>query len=354
MKNWLTNIYIFCILMVLSAFEIQTLASDDPLFQSEVPLELILEADIIALINDKSDEPEYIPALLIHKMPNLSMNAFEIKVKARGNTRRVTELCDFPPLKFNFKKDHLKNTVFDGQDKLKFVSQCRQEEEFQNYVMEEYLIYKTYNILTEESYKTRLVNITIKDTELRVPEIKFTGFLIEDDKTLAKRIESKSYEELVHFQDSLIDNSLDRLSMFQYMIGNTDWYVTTNHNIDIFQTKINGDLLPVPFDFDFSGVIDASYAIPSKEIPIYQVKKRYFKGPCRDVENLSSTLALFNEKKDEIYTLYDSFEYLPNYAIKKSLRYYNKFYKIINNTESIDDSFLNACNSPGYAGANMN
>lgn len=322
-----------------------TLAKDSPLFQSDEPLELILEADIVALINDKSEEPEYTPALLVQPLPDYKIKAFQIKVKARGNTRRVTELCDFPPLKFNFKKSQLSNTVFEGQDKLKFVSQCRQDEEFQDYVFEEYLLYKTYNLLTEASYKTRLVKITIKDIKVRIPAIKMTGFLIEDDKTLAKRLKAKEYEKMIYSQDSCADQAVDRLSMFQYMIGNTDWYVNTKHNTDVFEVKNDNSLIPVPFDFDFAGVINTIYARPSKEIPITQVRQRYFKGSCRNYEDYDPTILLFNEKKDEIYALYNSFEHLPKSVIRKSLKYYSKFYKIINNQEQINASFYQACNT---------
>ena len=131
------------IVIIVMIFNTVSLAKEYPLFESDVPLNLILEADLITIINDKSEEPEYTPGLLIQPLAGFEIKAFEIKVKARGNSRRVTDLCDFPPLKLNFKKSQLSNTVFDGQNKLKFVSQCRSEDEFKNYVLEEYLIYKT-------------------------------------------------------------------------------------------------------------------------------------------------------------------------------------------------------------------
>lgn len=321
-------------------------AQDIPLFESDEPLNITLIADVVALVEDKSEEPEYSSALLIHHLGKYERDAFEIKVKARGNTRRVTNLCDFPPLKLNFKKNGVENTVFQNQDKLKFVSQCRQQEEFDHYVLEEYLLYKTYSLLNEESYKVRLVNITIRDNNLRVPQIEMTGFLIEDDKPLAKRIGAKSYDKLVFSQDSCTDISMDRLAMFQYMIGNTDWYVSTGHNTDFFKFKNNGALIPVPYDFDFAGVINTIYAAPSKEIPIKRVRQRYYKGNCHDLSRHDSTIDLFNEKQDEIYSLYRSFKLLPNYVVKKSLKYYDRFYKIINDTDLVADTFHSTCN-PG-------
>jgi len=331
--------------VLITAYSQIIIAEESPLFQSDKPLELVLEADLATIINDKSEEPQYTQGLLIKQLPNYRINAFDIKVKPRGNTRRVTDLCDFPPLKFNFKKNHLSNTVFEGQDKLKFVSQCRADEEFRNYVLEEYLLYKTYNILSEESYKTRLVNITIKDIKRRVPTIEMTGFLIEDDNSLAKRIGAKEFKGIVYSQDSCSDISVDRFSIFQFMIGNTDWYINTKHNTDMFQIKKDHSLIPVPFDFDFSGVINAKYATPSEEIPISHVKQRYFKGSCRDFEIYDPTIKLFNEKREEIYSLYNSFNLLPKTVVKKSLKYFSKFYKILNDVEQVDSSFYGACNS---------
>ena len=336
---------IWIVFLLLSLYYQQGLAKNLPLFASEEPLELILEADLVAITEDKSDEPEYTKATLIRVLEDYKIRAFEIKVKPRGNTRRVTDLCEFPPLKFNFKKSQVTNTVFDGQDKLKFVSQCRKEKEFKNYVLEEYLLYKTYNLLTEESYKTRLVKLTLKDIKLRIPSISMTGFLIEDNETLEKRIGAKRFEKLVYSQDSCTAPSVDRLSLFQFMIGNTDWYINTKHNTDIFQMKKNGALIPVPFDFDFAGVINTYYAIPSKQIPITNVRQRYYKGSCRSYDEYEETIELFNQKKKDIFALYNSFELLPKSVIKKSLRYYTKFYSIINDPQRVNEVFVNVCNT---------
>lgn len=344
MKNQLLAIKAIITLVIICS-NINLFAQDYPLFNSKEPLQLSLVADVLSLIEDKSEEPVYAAALLINYLPDNEIRAFEIKVKARGNTRRLAGLCDFPPLKFNFKKSTVKNTVFEGQDKLKFVSQCQQNDEYKNYVLEEYLLYKTYNIVTKESYKVRLVNITIKDKKLRVPTIEMTGFLIEDDEILAKRTGSKSFEEIIYNQDTCDGVSVDRLALFQFMIGNTDWYINTKHNIDIFEDKRDGYFIPVPYDFDYAGVINTNYAIPSKQISITKVKQRFYKGSCRDIEAFIPTIVLFNEKMEEIYSLYHSFKYLPKYTINKSLRYYTKFYKIINSPEQIDSLLYEVCDS---------
>jgi len=319
-----------------------------PLFDNEQPLKLTLEADLSVLKNDKNEDPEYIAGKLIEYLPANRINMFEVKVKPRGTTRRLTGLCEFPPLKINFKKQQIANTTFEGNDKVKLVLQCRETQEYTNYLFEEYLIYKTYNLITEESYRVRLITITIKDTGYNLPEITMDGFMIEDDDTFAKRTGTKVYEKMVYHQDSCETASIDRMAMFQYMIGNTDWYVNTRHNISIFQRKESGTLIAVPYDFDFAGVINTVYAATSKEIPITKVTDRYYKGSCRDPQSLEETVHLFNEKKDQIFKLYQDFNAVPEYVSKKGLKYYAKFYKIINDSDQVQTS-LSGCNRPAFS-----
>lgn len=340
--------YLIAILIILSIPTLNVYAEigvDQKLFEAQDPIKLTLVTDVVALQNDKSEDPEYVKGMLIYYRSTYDIQSFDMKVKARGNTRRLTGLCDFPPLKFNLKKNSVKNTIFEDQDKLKFVSQCRQDEMFKDYLYEEYLLYKTYNILTENSYRTRMVEIVIKDKQLRVEPIVMSGFLIEDDELLEKRTGSKAFEGRVYSQDSCDAQSVDVLSMFQYMIGNTDWYINTRHNIDVFQKK-DGTLIPVAFDFDFAGVINMPYASPSREIPIRRVTQRYYKGSCRDMEAYDAVIQLFNSKQEEIYLLYNAFTYVDKTVIKKSLRFYNKFYKILNDPSLVESSFYQACNSP--------
>ncbi|MDZ7607956.1 MAG: hypothetical protein U5K79_20775 [Cyclobacteriaceae bacterium] len=172
--------------------------------------------------------------------------------------------------------------------------------------------------------------------------------MIEDDDTFAKRTGTKVYEKPVYHQDSCETATIDRMAMFQYMIGNTDWYVNTRHNINIFQRKVGGALIAVPYDFDFSGVINTDYASTSKEIPITKVTDRYYKGSCRDNQTMDETIKLFNEKRADIIQLYEDFSLVPEYVTKKGVKYYSKFYKIINDSEQVQTS-LSACNRPAYS-----
>jgi hypothetical protein len=317
---------------------------DGRIFEEQEPIRLTLITDVVALQNDKSEEPDYIEGLLIHRISTYQLKSFEMKVKARGTTRRLTELCDFPPLKFDLKKNKVANTIFDGQNKLKFVAQCRRNEQFENYLFQEYLIYKSFNLLTPNSYRVRLVELEIKDQKLRLEPISMYGFLIEDDEGLADRIDAQPYELPVYSQDSCQAFAVDVLATFQYMIGNTDWYINTRHNIDIFETS-NGEMIPVPFDFDFSGLINMPYAQPSNEIPIKRVTQRYYKGSCRQNFDIENVIALFSEQKKGIFALYSNSGYLDPLTARKSLRYFKQFYKQIEDPERAKAIYGTACQS---------
>ena len=55
--------------------------------------------------------------------------------------------------------------------------------------------------------------------------------------------------------------------MFQYMIANTDWSTTFLHNAKLIQLNDTKKYIPLAYDFDMAGFVDAPYAVadPSLE-----------------------------------------------------------------------------------------
>ena len=119
--------------LILALAPLFTSASDavpTSLFTDLEPLELILQMDMQKVLNDKSEDPEYSPAFLIQTLGDNDIQTYNIKIKARGRTRRIYDVCKFPPLKINFVKKSTKNTVFEGQDKIKMVTHCQESEDY--------------------------------------------------------------------------------------------------------------------------------------------------------------------------------------------------------------------------------
>jgi len=305
------------------------LALNSDLFKSESPLEITLEMDIRTVIRDIIDRKEY-PAKLTYKSDDGRSHLFELKVRTRGNTRSNRQVCGFPPLMLNFKKKQTINTIFEGQDKIKMVAHCDNTKTNERYVLHEYLIYKQFNILTEESFKVRLLKVTYRDTQEKFKQIETFGFLVEDKDLMARRNNSMIINKELYHQDMCNQSSLDLMVVFQYMIGNTDWSVTALHNMKL----IVGDtkaLVPVPYDFDFSGLVYTDYAAPAPGLPIENVRTRIFRGFCRRPGVYEKVFEKFNQHKDEMYSLYANFALLDKKHVKSTLKYLDQFYKTINN-----------------------
>ncbi len=335
----------FCLLLLLSLASFtfgKNLSNPDRLFSDTEPIQLILQMDMQKVLNDKSEDPQYSNAFLIQNLEDNKIQTFNIKIKARGNTRRIHNICEFPPLKLNLEKKSTVNTVFEGQDKLKLVTHCQESEEYQNYAMLEYLAYKTYNTLTDYSYRVRLVTVIYQDIKQNYDDIEKSGFLIEDDDLLASRTGGRITDKKIWSPDSCEQRAVDVFSLFQFMIGNTDWWIHTRHNVDILKLE-NDQLIPLPFDFDYAGIINTPYAIPSPQLPILKVRDRFFKGSCQTVSYFDETIALFNSKRDNIIAILENADFLEKRYRRTSIRYIEDFYNIINDSQEFSKYLNQTC-----------
>jgi len=315
-----------------------------PLFASETPLVFTLKLDVKAVKNDSSDDPEYSDGSLILSNPDGSNKEFSLKVKARGHARRIYDFCTFPPIKINFKKSEVEGTVFDGQDKLKLVSYCRDIDDYEYMVMKEYLIYKIFNIITPNSFNVRLANVTYQDINDSGKPVTRYGFLIEDDEQVAARVGGQLTDVILANHDRCERTSLDIFTIFQYMIGNTDWWMArpTTHNV-LLVALPNGNIIPIPYDFDYSGFVGASYAVPDERLGIKDVKERIFRGYCRFPGTYEKTAEEFETKKQDIFSFIEAFELLPEAHRKIMLKYLEAFYKDIENQKTFDQKINKAC-----------
>jgi hypothetical protein len=121
------------------------------------------------------------------------------------------------------------------------------------------------------------------------------------------------------------------------------------HNVELFFAT-EGTIAPVPYDFDFSGVINARYAIPDPSLNIPNVRQRLFRGYCTDPAEYEKVFALFNEKKAAIYALYsDSIGKLIDHgAVKSTLSYFDDFYKTINDRRAAKNAIIEPCIGRGH------
>lgn len=300
-----------------------------PLFDSDEMLRLTLVVDYQELLQDRGDERGYHQATLSYTDSSGANLALPLKVMVRGNRRRDPKVCRFPPLMLNFiRKAMPEGTIFGGVNKVKLVTHCVGDE----LVLREYLVYKVYNILTVQSYRVRLCQVTYQDSEgKRKTEVRY-GFMIEDDKEMAARNSAKLIpKKHVVRMERNDTQAMARLALFQYMIGNTDWSVPFRHNIDIISKDSLTRPIPVPFDFDYAGMVDAPYATPPPELGIATVKQRLYRGYGFPESTHRELINTFNSYRTPIYALYRQCEPLSKSGLKQSLRYLDNFYEVLNN-----------------------
>ncbi len=326
-----------------ASIPVNTDSIDYPLFSSHDIIELSLAFDWKEMVFDVGDIRSFHNAQLTYFITEGDSVSIPVEIQTRGHYRRSRDNCDFPPFRIRFPEDTVMNTLFSGQDKLKIVTHCSDNRKiYTEYLLKEYLAYRIYNLLCNESYKVRLARITYNDSERKNKQLTRFAFFIEKTKHMASRIGGTELE-FSGLPKEVTDTELTLIfSVFQYFIGNTDWSIPGLHNVKLISLP-GPKYVPVPFDFDFSGLICTHYAIPDAKIPIESVLQRIYRGPCVELETILPVLELFNRKKPEIYSLISDFEYLEEKERAKILRYFDKFYKTLNNDSKLKREFINNC-----------
>jgi hypothetical protein len=313
-----------------------------PLFDTDDILELTISMNVDEVIKD-IEVREYHDATLSFQAEDGSTEKFNIGVKVRGKTRTNTKVCKFPPLRLNFKKKETKNTLLDGQNKLKLVTHCNSRPINEEYILREYYVYKLDQLTTSYSFKVRLCKIVYDDTAGDFDPTPHYGFLIEDIDHLAKRHGMVEYDGKILNQEVCDKPELDKLMFFEYLIGNLDFSVPDRHNFKIIANP--GKSLPVaiPYDFDYSGIVNTSYAEVPPGIDVVNVRTRVFRGLCRPVGGYDPTIKFYQEIKPQIYALYEESPYLSEKSKKTTLKFIDDFYKVLDNPKSLEQNITKAC-----------
>jgi hypothetical protein len=314
-----------------------------PLFQSDETLYLTLSMDIKAVFRDREEEESH-PAEISYTDQEGNEITLPIKIRVRGNFRKDPINCDFPPLRLNFSSSTVINTIFDGQDKIKLVTHCRSRKDFyEQNLLKEYLSYKLYNLFTEECFRVRLVHLAYADTRGKVDTLEKMAFLIEPNQQMARRNGCEILKVKNIHQTRTNKHKTTVMSVFQYMIGNTDWSVWVLHNIVLL--KEDSTVLPIviPYDFDWSGLVNPPYAIPAEFLPIESVRTRCYRGFCRPDAELQAALDEFKQRKDEIYQTCSSVPFLTEKELNKTIKYMDQFFKTINSPKAVEYEFHQNC-----------
>jgi hypothetical protein len=290
----------------------------------------------------ETNDSTYLQSMVWFKEANASWDSLPVDLRARGNFRRAN--CYFAPLKLKLRKAHTKGSLFQGSEKIKLVLPCLFDRNSGDYVLKEYLAYKLYECVGMYHFKTRLTHIELfEERGKRKIERNLLGFMIEDMDQVAERYDGKEIKRIIHPLQYDAIASLQN-AFFEYMIANTDYSTKQQHNQKILFAEKR--IIPVPFDFDMCGMVNAPYAavtnIQNLSGSITQVTDRIYKGYERDEAQLYEVRQLFLEKKEEmleeVTAVKGLFQDQKQYS--QALTFINAFFDILEDDKKFSRNIL--------------
>lgn len=318
-----------------------------PLFSSNDELTLTLEAPFRTLVARKTRRPN-LDGRVVFTAPDGTEQALDVTVTTRGFSR--LEICTFPPLRLDFKRSQVKGTLFAEQNRIKLVTLCQRNSSYEQYLELEYLAYRMLNEVTEYSFRVRPVRVRYFDSERERDYAEAPAFFLEHIDGVAARTGMRAVDLPGVAPDKLDLPSFAIYSLFQFLIGNTDFSATTPadgedccHNSGILEsTGESPRFVVVPYDFDQAGLIGTSYALPDPRLRIRTVMQRLYRGFCSTNDYLGASVALFNEARPRIDALFES-EKLQEKSRERALEYLHSGYEVLNDQAEFEQEVIERC-----------
>lgn len=312
------------------------------IFEQEEIVKISIESDFKNLVKHKFKD-EYQPAILRYTVSDTVILRRDITIKPRGNMRRST--CYFPPLKLNFVQKEAIVKQIEEFDKMKMVVNCRRGETSQQYLLSEYYAYKVLNIITDVSFKVRLIEVTYIDTAEKYKSGTSYAYIIETIDQLAKRNNAIPFEAKNIIDKYINPECLANMYLFQYLIGNTDWSIPAGHNINMIKSldPLQAKPFAIPYDFDYAGIVNTNYAVPDERLGIKSVRERVYRGVCMDEEVIKQGVANFIKSKEDIYSIYNNSGLLDKKVLSSTIQYLDDFYQIMESENALRRDILQNC-----------
>lgn len=318
------------------------------LFTDASPLTMALEVDFRDICRDpKVFKCGDTPAKLSYRNPSGTWHDFDVMLTTRGRGSARTAGCGFPSLLIRFREDQTVGTVFAEQSVWPYTTHCfHYSQTYHEYLLSEYLAYQLYNMLTENSLRVRLAEVAYRTPGGRREFTRY-GFFTEHFEAAAERLNAEPWQPAERVDPFLADaTEMAQLALFQFMIGNLDWSITYQHNIVVMRRADQG-FIAMPYDFDFSGLVDAEYAVPPKQYRIRSVRTRRYHGLCRPDVDWDGLFARFLAHRDEAYDLARTLPGVGKPRRGRILSYLDSFFDILESPRDRERRIISACRKPG-------
>ena len=301
----------------------------------DTDLTIVIDTDLGHLMGKNRYKEKYQDATLVAIHNGEFNREWDIRIKTRGNMRK--KVCYFPPLKIDFSKETLDYLGFTKNDKLKVVLPCKSADRYKQALYREHIIYQMYQAVDTLGYRTHLVNVRLEDQGRLKHDLQ--GFFIEDETEYANRTGATVVEDGVIRIQSLDRLAYLKMVFFQYMILNTDFDVNSKHNLELVKVPGRKRLYPIPYDFDYAGIINQDYAVPHQSLPIKEVRDPYLKCEGLTRGELQIIKGFFDSKRAEIEAVIADAVYLTASSKKYMLRDVDSFYQVLDNEYRWSNTF---------------
>lgn len=319
-------------------------AAARPLFADAVPLEFTLVANYGALARDRDTlSTKRFAGTVIVKDTAGADRTIPVQLRTRGHFRLLARNCRFVPLRVVFPDSGLKGTPFAGQDGIKLGTHCQNNDDrYDTYTRKEYLAYRLFNVITDRSFRARLATATYVDSASNKPVATRVAMFIESEDDISARIGAKIRELRGAMFDDVEKHQLLLAMLFQYAIGNTDISLYALHNMRIAAGG-DGTMIPLIYDFDFSGMVNTHYATPDPRMGIRTVRERKYRGPCATVEEYQAAAQQFLLKKNEFMAEIAAVPGLSSRDQKDVAEYLKEFYDVLEDPRRFKREIMDAC-----------
>lgn len=319
------------------------------LFRSTDPVEITLTTTLKQLVKNRdSTNLQPHPAMMTFKDSAGKQVNIPVTLRARGHFRRQARNCDFPPIRWDAKRDDVNNTLFQGLTRLKITTSCKPgNADYEQYIIGEYAAYRMYQVISPLHFRSRLAHITYKDTAKSTPDVVSWAFFIENDGEMARQNKMKVFEQKGALWDDVETKQVMTTTLFEYMVGNTDVSVSGLHNIVLLRDSLTLNLNTVAYDFDWSGLVNPRYAFPDGRLKIKRVTERLHRGPCKPLAEWKPIFAHFQSKKGAIDSIYASLPQMTPNRLKTSKEYLDEFWKTIADDRRAKYDIVEECQKQG-------
>lgn len=294
------------------------------------------------LRRDRSDNPPLHWASISYTPAGASAPVtINAQVRTRGIWRRKN--CQMPPLRIELKEKQVKGTIFDGQKKPKLVVHCRDDNTYDQYLLQEYQAYRIYSLVSPVAHRARLAHVQYVDSASGKQVANRYAIFVEDIDEMAGRLGGKRLAAQGASPADVNPDVTAIFGLFQFMIGNTDFSISALHNVWLLAQDTT--VAPVPYDYDFSGIVNTRYATPDPRLGIRTVREHLYRGYCVPDESLLRAVAKFDEKKAAILALYDDQigKLMNGDQAKDAKQYINEFYETIDNPRRLKRDVIGTC-----------